>query len=893
VADALTPQILGPAVDLTVAERQRDPALGLHTKHEEAVARGLRAPAQEEHHAAMLQATARVKTPAYMLMTRSASARRPDPAVDGGASMDGLAREQELAAVAATLVTNANGNEREALMGSVRRERQLRRELAALQKQLETQALLSAQSAHTHRVEAEALTRRLDRKGARLDATAVRAKVSRDLFYRAEDAFSGVQRAINELGSALAATEVEAQIGPVPKGTMSVTQLQAGLQRASDRYASLPRLVDAARRVDACLQELGGAVADNARVALGALASGAPSGAASVAGGESVGSGYLAYSSLAASALPPPQSHAAASSPQSLANATARVTQPFASASDSASTASPGSPAESSAAAAASGRSLSRNNSSVSAIQTAAPSAGSKEAGTAAQVAAFALKARRVSDALQKEAAQQQQAEEAARKGYDVEAVVAQSESAVAAARALAGLSPGTSPRGRSQASRARSPSPPANLSAAINAARGRSGSVISRSTNNDGRSTVTSPSIVKPRPAAATAPAAARRPVESFQETASAAGSDGASATPSQQQQVQETTVADTLVQLFRYFSLHGDRESDSAGLTSKQFFRLVREAGMLDNRVTHADADLAFTRAAAQSRGPGQRIGAGFRMGFEAFIAALNDLAVRRYRGPEAANAALSKAAGAPQSADPDSFRQLLQDCLLPVYARLKNDALFVSDVAEEGAAAAAAAFADEFLRPEVLAFFNDNKTALQSIFGQYALMERSGEAQSGQFNLSRAALLRFAADYKIVPDMLSRPELLKVLRDASRAIGCTDAGDDLSYPEWVEVLGMLAFILGDHAASGGSRPGYSALGLDPEGANSMRTKLELLFFNMRENGARFAGEAGRMMHAIAKAIEAAQERILAQNKARTAGDAGKRGGVRDLMGESLSSL
>jgi hypothetical protein len=76
------------------------------------------------------------------------------------------------------------------------------------------------------------------------------------------------------------------------------------------------------------------------------------------------------------------------------------------------------------------------------------------------------------------------------------------------------------------------------------------------------------------------------------------------------------------------------------------------VREGDILDNRVTHPDVDVAFTRNAHQTGG-GSGAGAGSgsgtgrvgaisaRMGYSDFIAAMTELAHRKYGGDDKAAA------------------------------------------------------------------------------------------------------------------------------------------------------------------------------------------------------------------------------------------------------------
>lgn len=109
----------------------------------------------------------------------------------------------------------------------------------------------------------------------------------------------------------------------------------------------------------------------------------------------------------------------------------------------------------------------------------------------------------------------------------------------------------------------------------------------------------------------------------------------------------------------------------------------------------------------------------------------------------------------------------------------------------------------FADEFLQPDVLAFFQEHRNALQvrppvychvgdsstassllpqSMFSYYAMLERHTSAedasarswaavQSARTKMPRKALLQFAHDYKIIPQMLLRQEFTSLLKEAAR--------------------------------------------------------------------------------------------------------------------------
>jgi hypothetical protein len=116
-----------------------------------------------------------------------------------------------------------------------------------------------------------------------------------------------------------------------------------------------------------------------------------------------------------------------------------------------------------------------------------------------------------------------------------------------------------------------------------------------------------------------------------------------------------------------------------------------------------------------------------------------------------------------------------------------------------------------------------------------------------------------------------------------------------DDLTYPEWVELLGLIAYTLGD-AKLMGMRPDLvTSLGgadggeLAGGAAVNMLQRLRLLFVNMFELGARFEGEGMRMIRSVTDAVrrDAAAARDAA---ARAAAATASGRHVRSLLGESV---
>ena len=82
--------------------------------------------------------------------------------------------------------------------------------------------------------------------------------------------------------------------------------------------------------------------------------------------------------------------------------------------------------------------------------------------------------------------------------------------------------------------------------------------------------------------------------------------------------------------------------------------------------------------------------------------------------------------------------------------------------------------------------------------------------------------------------------------------RSIGRHDGGADLGYPEFVELIGLIAQEVGEARLLGlraSSSTGVSSSTAPPAG---MLKKIALLFAAMFDNGAKFEGDAGRLVRA-----------------------------------------
>lgn len=115
-------------------------------------------------------------------------------------------------------------------------------------------------------------------------------------------------------------------------------------------------------------------------------------------------------------------------------------------------------------------------------------------------------------------------------------------------------------------------------------------------------------------------------------------------------------------------------------------------------------------------------------------------------------------------------------------------------------------------------------------------------------------------------------------------------TGDAEDLSYAEWIQLLGLLAYSLGDARLLGQRNDLTSSFGVPEKdggelnGSNvstlPMLTRLQLLFFNMSALGAKFEGqECQKMIRSITatirkEAAEARREAMRVSAQERTIG-------------------
>ncbi|KAA0178170.1 hypothetical protein FNF27_00027 [Cafeteria roenbergensis] len=357
--------------------------------------------------------------------------------------------------------------------------------------------------------------------------------------------------------------------------------------------------------------------------------------------------------------------------------------------------------------------------------------------------------------------------------------------------------------------------------------------------------------------------PAATAMHVTRSAHPASGDGRPAESAPESPEAELQ-LTVEQKVRYVFAFYLGFGQRDKEINAMRHTGWARFTRAAGIVPHLLSPADVDIAFSKEVAH-RTAGTQLGGA--LVFEQFIAALADLATRIHRGPEAAP---------DDEEDHNALRSLLESHVLPLFDELCNDATFIQEVVNVGATDDLEAFADEFLSPGVIAFLNGNKGALSSLFQRFAMIEDPGkpprgspqaaaaalaspspdgvlramqerhagwqELQRSNRQMSRWAFGQFISAMKLAPGVLNRRDLINIFRQANRGVAQDDFPDALSYPEFVEVLALVA------------RSAYAA----DTAFVTLVDRLMLLFYDMAQRGADFVGEELRLVRSVSRVVK-----------------------------------
>lgn len=706
----------GPA---TVPASDSDPAAGSHTWDEYRARTQGRPTTGEAHAMAMAAATARVPLPPAGGSNMGATGRTSATAATSSSSSPSSSATGGVAQVIAA----AGGDPVAALEGSLRRERALRREIEGLQRAAGAARVASSTAEGHLRSQAEEAQRAAKAAAAAAAALAQHAVGPlAEAGDRAGACYASLQRAINELGTALALAEARLQLaqrgddedgdggygGGVEGedrgagedaqrsgGGVTPEALTAGLHAAIGRYPALRALVDSGRATDVALASLTSAV--QAAATLGGKKGGADAeggaGAATPsatarrgrsapssprspkAGGDG---GFTGYSSLAAAN----GAHAGIGS----LGASGRLLPP--------------SPRAAAATAGQTGRGRSPSLGSVLSLELPQPSSGSGSGHRAPSSVPFSGPAHLTGSTEPFSGVRQVTA------------------SQLALSRA---------PKQQQQPQTAQQPESP--------------------------RQPPSQQGAPQPKPSApavtATAALAAARGLPRKPEPAPAPASSASASSA-------ELSVADTLRRLFDLYASASGSASGSGSsplLSCGCFYGLLRDAGM---EVGQADAAGHAARASSDSSGAGG-------MPYDGFVTALNAAAQGAFRshGSVGAASGLSEA---------DAFRILLQQHVLPLYTRL-NAAGALSGASSRGgvsvpggpAASARLALLHSSVTPEVAAWLGGPGSALKGVFASYADASAPGaDASAPPSLMTRRALSAWATDFKLAPPLLSRGEL-----------------------------------------------------------------------------------------------------------------------------------
>jgi hypothetical protein len=120
--------------------------------------------------------------------------------------------------------------------------------------------------------------------------------------------------------------------------------------------------------------------------------------------------------------------------------------------------------------------------------------------------------------------------------------------------------------------------------------------------------------------------------------------------------------------------------------------------------------------------------------------------------------------------------------------------------------------------------------------------------------------------------------------------------ETSEDLSYPEWIELLAMTAYVLGDSSLSESRMSLIGASVSSKEKTASTQhlpllTKIHLLLYNMYDKGARFNGDGLKMIRAVSHVVRAEYDAAskAADSAARTTTDEHQRK-VQDVLTENI---
>ena len=303
------------------------------------------------------------------------------------------------------------------------------------------------------------------------------------------------------------------------------------------------------------------------------------------------------------------------------------------------------------------------------------------------------------------------------------------------------------------------------------------------------------------------------------------------------------------TLQVVFRMFAVKSStpgQQLSGLSMDSQHWMRFLRACRALSTKLTFSAADLAFVRAVrdqgtvpppaveaalqGQVKGlplqpwHGKPHGAGGsrRITFAGFLLALAEVSSVR----------------APALPPADALALFLRRHVLPVAPTVT-----VVGTGREGMVEEQLDFEEAFMASNSLSWLGRNAEGLESMFHRFAT--QSGIAEPA---MDVDGYLRFAHELGLSTLVDSHDDVHTLWKDANRGILADSDGEELTYPEWLELVAMAAWLL------------FQPIGAKKDEQHPMPVLLDSLFYSMLQKGGNFLpGPERALLDGVAASVRA----------------------------------
>ena len=230
-----------------------------------------------------------------------------------------------------------------------------------------------------------------------------------------------------------------------------------------------------------------------------------------------------------------------------------------------------------------------------------------------------------------------------------------------------------------------------------------------------------------------------------------------------------QMTTFTEVIRPIFEHYCSYGEKHN-YVYMRRGQFLKFARDCRLMSETTDLIELNLIFQKINAQSKKSGDHEQ---RLSLYEFYLACELIATRLYPGKE------------------------LEECLRLLYDNnISANALTVPRIDQRG---------DALMRPDVLEMVRSHQKQLRSIFEYYSKIDQVyGRSLSWQDithhqnHISINEFLKFAADFQIIPDLMTKSQLTRCFREAN--FGPKRTSHDttrLTFPEFEDCLGRCALL------------------------------------------------------------------------------------------------